>query len=456
MMRKLLSNIFVQKFFMYKILLLLFSGFWIVSCDSDIDSGSFVVGSDYLSISNKVILIDTLTVDLATIKFDSITTSSQSRILVGNYDDPIFGKVTASSFFQLAGESYELYNYSSDIESANYVFDSIKMILIKDKYYYGDTTKVKTLSIHKLLQNVKANVEDSKFYNSSSLSYDGTSLGTVTYSPKPNTVDTLKVKLSTEFGSGLFDKIKSREVSNYDEFVNYFKGLVIRTSSTTSSSVEGYSLSSTLRMYYSKKVTGESSSSLYLDFNVYDGSKQFNRITLDRTGTVLSDLPVSTSKQSSALMGNKGYIQSGAGIACRIDFPNIKQLKNFATTGAIVDAELLIKPVANSYSKEYPLKDSLQVYIGDNLNRISGALYNASGSQVYAILNTSSDEFNENISYKIPLGSFLQKEMLKTSDSQSTLILALPNNSKTVNRLVLGDQKNADNKLKLKIYYISY
>jgi hypothetical protein len=39
------------------------------------------------------------------------------------------------------------------------------------------------------------------------------------------------------------------------------------------------------------------------------------------------------------------YIQSGTGIACRIDFPNIKQLKVHFRKGAIVDAELIIKPI---------------------------------------------------------------------------------------------------------------
>ncbi|MFP3822159.1 hypothetical protein SB658_26045, partial [Bacillus sp. SIMBA_008] len=83
---------------------------------------------------------------------------------------------------------------------------------------------------------------------------------------------------------------------------------------------------------------------------------------------------VSTERLSSLLTGNQGFIQSGTGVACRIDFPNIKQFKNIATNGAIVDAELILKPVNNSYSEKYPLADSLTVYVGDNLNRISGSL----------------------------------------------------------------------------------
>jgi hypothetical protein len=75
---------------------------------------------------------------------------------------------------------------------------------------------------------------------------------------------------------------------------------------------------------------------------------------------------------------------------------------------------------------------------------------------IYGILNKATNEFNENVGYTIPLGAFLQSEMLKQSDTRYSLILTLPSISKAVDRLVLGDQKNANNKVQLKIYYITY
>ncbi|HEX7869977.1 MAG TPA: DUF4270 family protein, partial [Chryseobacterium sp.] len=101
-----------------------------------------------MAVNNKVILIDTLTVEMSTINFDSLVTSNKSRVLVGNYDDPLFGKVKSNSYFQLASDSYSLIS-STDTEAANYVFDSISMILKYDNYYYGDTTKVQTFDIHR-------------------------------------------------------------------------------------------------------------------------------------------------------------------------------------------------------------------------------------------------------------------------------------------------------------------
>jgi len=442
---------------MHKFILMLFFLIAIFSCGTDTDAGEFVVGSDYLALNNKVVLIDTVTVEMSTINFDSLVTSSQNRILIGNYDDPIFGKVRSNSYFQLSAGSYSLNNGGSDTESTNYVFDSIAMILKYDNYYYGDTTKVQTFDIHRLTQKVKPNTDDDSFYNNSVLSYSDESIGSISYKPRPVEKDSITIKMTDAFGAAIFQKLKKREITDFDSFSEYLKGLVLVSSASNSSSVVGFNVgTSKIRLYYSKYQADTEDTSYIIDFTISSAIKQFNSISLDKTGTILQNLPISSSKLSSSLTNRQGFIQSGTGVACRIDFPNIKQLKYISDKGAIVNAELVLKPVNNSYSEQYPLADSLQVYVADNLNRISGSLQNTAGAYVYGVLNKKSDEFNENVGYVIPIGNFLQKEMWKQSDSRSSLILTLPGISKAVNRIVLGDQKYPDNKIQLKIYYISY
>ncbi|WP_281631176.1 DUF4270 family protein [Flavobacterium luteolum] len=441
---------------MRKFILMLLFVLTLFSCGTDTDTGEFTVGSDYLALSNKVILIDTMTVNMSTINFDSLATSSRGRILIGNYDDPIFGKVKSDSYFQVSTDIYALNSIGSDTESTNYVFDSISMILKYDRYFYGDTTKVQTFNIHRLTQKVKPNKEDNNFYNNSTLTYSSESLGTISFRPRPKEKDSINIQMSKEFGEALFQKIKKREVTDFGSFTEYLKGFVLVPENSSSSNVIGFSVSnSKVRLYYSKYQT-DSETPYIIDFSILDTSKQFNSISLDKTGTILQNLPVSTGTLSSTLVSNQGFIQSGTGVACRVDFPNIKQFKNISANGAIVDAELILKPVNNTYSEKYPLADSLTVYVGDNLNRISGTLVNAAGASVYGRLSKSSDEFNENVAYSISVGAFLQKEMLKQSDSRSSLILTLPGIAQSVNRIVLGDQKHFNNKIQLKIYYISY
>lgn len=424
------------------------------SCQTDNLEGDFVVGSDYLSINNKVLLIDTLTVDVSTINFDSLVTSNQSRILIGNYTDPILGKVKSESYLELIPDTYNL-GSSSDTETINYVFDSIAMILKYDRYYYGDTTKVQTINIHQLTQKVKPNIDDDSFYNNSALSYNSQSIGSRTFYPKPIGKDSVNIQMDATFGKNLFDKLKNNEFTSSDEFNDYFKGIVIKPSTENSSNVVGFTTACVMRLYF-KQANSNSEVTYTKDFTIADVSKQFNNISLDKTGTILQNLPDSRNKLSSELTNNSAFIQSGTGVACRVDFPFIKQLKYISEKGVIVDAELIIKPIKNSASALYPIKDSLQVYECDHLNRISKILTNSDGSQKLAKLNTTPDEFNENIGYKINIGSFLHQEMTKIYGAKSSLILTFPNIAKGVNRIVLGNQKNAENKLQLKIYYISY
>lgn len=424
------------------------------SCQTDNLDGDFVVGSDYLSINNKVLLIDTLTVDVSTINFDSLVTSNQSRILIGNYTDPILGKVKSESYFELIPDTYNL-GSSSDTETINYVFDSIAMILKYDRYYYGDTTKTQTINIHQLTQKVKPNIDDDSFYNNSTLTHNSNSIGSRTFYPRPIGKDSVNIQMDATFGKNLFDKLKNNEFTSSDEFNNYFRGIVIKPSTANSSNVVGFTTACVMRLYF-KQANSNSEETYTKDFKIADLTKQYNNISLDKTGTILQNLPDSRNKLASELTNNSAFVQSGTGVACRIDFPFIKQLKYISEKGAIVDAELIIKPIKNSASALYPIKDSLQVYECDHLNRISKILTNSDGSQKLAKLNNTPDEFNENIGYKINIGSFLHQEMMKTYGAKSSLILTFPNISKGVNRIVLGNQKNAENKLKLKIYYISY
>ncbi|WP_278019537.1 DUF4270 family protein [Flavobacterium ginsengisoli] len=275
---------------MQKFILILLFVLTLFSCGTDTDTGEFTVGSDYLALSNKVIMIDTVTVEMSTINFDSLVTSNKSRILIGNYDDPIFGKVKSDSYFQLSGASYALNNTGSDTEAVNYVFDSISMILKYDKYYYGDTTKVQTFDIHRLLQKVKPNTDDSNFYNNSALSYSTESLGKISFIPRPKQKDSINIKMDKEFGEALFQKIKKREITDFDSFTEYLKGLVLVPETSNSSNIIGFSAgSSKMRLYYSKYMADTDEESYILDYTILDKTKQFNSISLDKTGTLLAE-----------------------------------------------------------------------------------------------------------------------------------------------------------------------
>lgn len=442
---------------MYKAIILSAFVALMASCTSDFNNEKYVVGEDYIENMEDVIMVDTLTIEVSTVNLDSLVTSSQERILVGNYTDPIFGKLKSESYFELTASNYRLRTSSTDY--TNFVYDSIAVILRYDNYYYGDTLQNQTLSVHRLSEKVLYDDEATSFYNTSNLDYESSSLGTITYKPRPIIKDSINIPVSDAYGQELFQKLKTQEVSTEDEFIDDFKGLIIKSSGENSSSVIGFSASgstgSVLRLYYSdtEEINEES---LYKDFFISDPAKQFNSVSLDRNGTIIQTLQSGSGSQPSELTGNQSFIQAGSGIVCRLDFPSIKKLYDLSQNGTIVDAQLLLRPVKNTFSDTYPLKDSLTVYVADRYNRISDVLYDYNGNQTYALLNQEIDEFHENIGYSISIGGFLNKELTRQTGNRSTLLFSLPSASKAVDRLVIGDQNNSENKIKLKIYYLSY
>ena len=72
---------------------------------------------------------------------------------------------------------------------------------------------------------------------------------------------------------------------------------------------------------------------------------------------------------------NQSYIQSGIGIATRIQFPHVKKIHDIPGNGAILDAILKISPTPQTYGDELKLKDSLSVFIVDQNNILTAQLF---------------------------------------------------------------------------------
>lgn len=449
---------FIKQKKMKQLLFVLSVLFIIISCDSDVLEEDVTTGTGILAINDKIVLIDTMTLQLSTINFDSLQTSSSSRLLIGGYTDPLMGRVRAESYFEFSPSSLKLGSSDSDTYTPNYVFDSIVMILRHDRYFYGDTTQIQQLYVHKLTQKVKQSGENATaFYNSATLNYDTNPVGIKTFFPRPTENDSLVIRLNDSYGLDVFQKLKNFEFGDINQFHDYFKGIVVRNGATVSpEAVCGYTTNSVIRLYYSINDDSDENDGLYKDFSITDLGKQFNSITLNRSGTVLQNLPASTSYLNSSLSNNAAFIQSGTGLACRVDFPHLKSLYSIDHKGIIVDAKLILKPVRTSHNKRFALRDSLRLYEADHLNRIQTKLTTATGEDLLGILNDSSNEFGDNVYYSFSIGTFLNKELQKEGNNPSSLILTLPDYQKTVNRIVLGGQNNNEDRVQLKIYYLPY
>ena len=429
----------------------MFGGFLsiaVISCSSEIYNDSeFVAGETFTDSNIRLILVDTLTVSTSTMKFDSITTSESTRILTGKYTDSVFGSITASSYMQFLPETYTI---DSEAE-----FDSIVMVLGYDKYYYNDTLQKNTIHIKKINENLKPESDD-YFYNTSNIGYDEDDLGFLEYYPRPLAGDSITITLVDDFGTDVFSKLQEKNIVNSDEYRDYFKGIGIVPDDTDNGSIIGFSKSSEntyLRLYFSTDTVDESVQE-YMDIQINATTSPipfFNKITADNPIAPLQTLTNSKVNLESADSNKQSFIESGIGIAMRVQFPHINSLYDIPGNGTILDGVLKIKPVAQSYDDYLKLRDTLAVYVVDQNNNLTETLTSTS----YAILNRDNQEFND-IYYEIPLAYYLEELQLKDRDIDDALILLPIDYNSSVDRFIMSGNGNGENETILELTYGIY
>lgn len=426
------------------------------SCSDDIKQ--YEVGKDFIESGEHLFRTDTLTIEASTIISDSLITSDSGRLLLGALQDEKFGNLTSQSYLKYTPSSFTL--------DDDAVFDSIAIVLHYDRYYYGDTTLVQNYKVHEITETFEPNDEDDElyFYNTSSLNYKNTILGETSFTPYPYKKDSISITLDNEFGKNLFNKIKDDEIENSTDFEKEFRGITIIPESNTNT-ILGFKYSSNstynysaIRIFYTIKDEDDEDNDYILELTLTGSNTTFNSINSDKSLTELSSLTDSEDILQSTKTSNKLFLQSGTGIAMRIDIPYIKALNALENNGTTLEALLTVYPDQSSYT-EINLIDSLAVYIVDNKNRTISQLTDFSGNNVYAKLNTNYNEFDNSIYYVTDLSYFVDELQSSTYDLDYALRFEFPQNTKSINRLLINDAEspeNSDYKMKLLLTYLSF
>lgn len=423
------------------------------SCtDDSLNSSDFEAGEAFTNSNIRVYEIDTVTVSTSTMKFDSLATSSASRMLIGQYNDPVFGTVKASSYAQVLPTSYTI-----DTDSE---FDSIVLYLKPDSYYYNDTLLTNNIKIRRITQDLKPDNGEDYFYNTSTVAYDDTDLGSISFTPRPITADSLEIKLSDSFGIEIFENLQDQLIVNDDEFTNALKGLAFIPDDSDDGSILGYSYdtaSTYIRLYHSIPESDERVQSYTdLQINMLDSPTPFFvSITAQNPIEPLQTLTDKEIDLKSEDSGDLSFIQSGVGIAMKISFPYIKRLYDINGSGTILDAVLKIKPAEQSYNDNLMLSDNLSVFKVDQNNALTEQLTIDGATVVSATLNTDNQEFNE-IYYEIPLSTYIEEILTESPETNESLILFPSDYISEVNRFILQGNSKDSFETVLEITYAIY
>lgn len=439
------------RFFFFSLVVLL-----LIACSKD--DMSFEIGNKYLDVKTNIRFFDTLTIHSFTVKMDSIQTSAlqESAITVGSYNDPAFGRITANSYFRVSLPS--LKNLPNGA-----VFDSVKIFLVYNDYYAGDTMQQMTINVHRLNNKIKSG-ESNFLYNTSSISTYPEILGSQTFKPRPHRNDTIWISLDDNFGLETFNllKFKEPEVEDIASFHNYLKGFKL-SSNYTDETIIGFQYANNsssneannpaLRLYY--HYTQFEYNNAYVDFPVLTTDfSQFNQFLMD--DEVVSFPEHQSDKMPAALLNDHSYVMAGVGVVTRFEIPYVKNLNSVHENVEIIKAVLQIEPARNTY-KKYILPKKICLYTSDSRNRFINPITIDGKNLHYADLAIDYIDQIET-KYTFDVTTFLQAKLRDESDETPTLLLTIPpeNLNKTVERLVLGSQMNSTNKVTLKVYYMFY
>lgn len=305
-----------------------------------------------------------------------------NRLLVGHYNDPVFGEITASAYSQFVPDgALRTYAESTITDTSEYklVLDSVKLFLQLDYYGYGaydqTTQKINILEIKDPLQHYNETAipstvggqqkptsvtyfQEREYYATSEADYKPTPLGTKTFSVDmtkynvSNKKDYVYIRLSDEFATRLFNTAKTPDsTSNYRKFTRKYAGLVIAPDLAQSDKIVGINPSddsTIVRLYYHsiniKNGNKIKDKDLILNFKfgLQFDFISYNKIEVDRSGSALNGLTEFYEEDDT---DEKRYIQAGTGVVTKIDFSAfIDSLKDIPRL-AINSAELIIDDI---------------------------------------------------------------------------------------------------------------
>jgi hypothetical protein len=419
---------------MLKCCFILVAALMIFSCDQEPSE----IGSDFFSDGAlDFSTIDTTTVALSTILFENLQTNTSSRLLVGSHQDTKLGKIKALSYFQVSKPA------SLDLPDANLSYAYCAITLKYDGYAYYDTTQTVTFRAHRLLESFE--LDDKQYlYNSSHFLYAAFPLGEISFRPRPHKDDSLEIRLSDDLGGDLYNKVLAKHdvMTQTDELLQYLKGFVIVSETSQHGSIIGFGTSPELRIYYvdNNEVPAELK---YISLPRGSSAFYFNQISSDRSETNLS-LTSSKERLKAEVTDDESYIQSGTGLALRVDFPYLRdfaQHENLFVTKAMLE----IYPVRKSSDEHTKLPVQLKPYLVDKRNDITAEW------PVNALLYEDID-LNRSTHYELDVTEFVKSQIATEMLNENALVFITTAFNSDVNRLYIAS-KGIEHHTNLKIYY---
>lgn len=403
--------------------------------------------------ATKYIIIDSATMNMSSVYQDSIPTSNQGTALVGTHTDPVFGTVSASSYWKVRA-------FSGTTIPDRAVYDSLIMVMRPKAGSYGDSTQQQEVGIYRVTERIQRPVANFYFYSNYSFATESTPLGSRQFTVRPYYDTTLRIKLDDALGSDLFAKCKLKltSVTSQEQFELYLKGLAMKPGAN-SALVNSFRADDSLvmRLYYHTDESDIEVSSI--DFPMYDASMQFNHIDVTRIpGSPLASLNKNNKRLPSEAANNRAYSQPITQVITRIDMPYLKNISQLHKFFKVMRATLIVRPEIATYQYPYLLPNTLRIGAIDNGNTVTDTLISPSTGGIQTGNLTIDYSYNLTTAYTYDITNYIIAEMASSDLTTRGLAILPPRDAGLTgfNRVILGDSKNKYNHLEIKIYYLQY
>ncbi|MCF8459353.1 MAG: DUF4270 domain-containing protein [Flavobacteriales bacterium] len=393
--------------------------------------------------------IDTFTIEARTILYDSVQTSglSSGTYLIGDFGDPIFGRVQSELFmqFKLPSTSVE---FPSDA-----VVDSI-ILNLAYVGSYGSTDKLKgtmTFGVFELEEDLRnTSTSDSAYYSTASHAISATPLAVHQFRPDLYSdvisgSDTIRPSLRIPLENSLGTRIlESNNLASNDVFLTEFRGLNIKPVDASMPSGFGSIL------YFN---VASSFSWVKLFYHTDTDTLFVNFLTANTDGvhTAFHHEYAPTSIESAIAGGTvtgaeRLYIHSMAGTRMKVELPHLRELNNLGAV-AINKAELVV-PLDVDVIDEFGVPNNLQVTVIDSIGNPVFPVDFFEGSDYYGGVYDS-----ENKQYIFNIARHLQSLLNAPEKVDYGLYITNSGNAVNARRGVFNGPQHPTKPMKLRMTY---
>jgi hypothetical protein len=318
----------------------------------------------------NIVKIDTLNPVVSTLFVDSIATSAKGLLFCGGYNDPYYGPIKTRSYFELSPPTYTALAYKT-------VFDSMTLYLVpSNKYYYGDTTVPLNIYANKIAYTMFFPVYSSQFYNNDSFPTNYY-LGHVQTMMRPTYPDTVYMHLDSTMGAQLFARYLDNDpvMTSTSQFLQYFPGIQLSTDGNAGN-IYAFKDSVMVKIWYHDFYTHAVNA---IQFKYVNKAYQFNEIRNTPIAPLNQfnhhyDNVVQQIYSTTPGFQHLGYLNPLLGYTIKFEFPGLRGLyqadSNFVK---ILKAELITRPIPNSFSYFYQLPSTVELYATNGFTNQPGS-----------------------------------------------------------------------------------